>query len=286
MKLALGTVQFGLPYGISNQQGQVPMAEVEKILELANKHHIRVLDSAFAYGNSEQVLGKLLTKKPEFAFELVGKIPALAEAEHDISAYFEQSLTQLKQQRLYGLLLHNANDLTDQTYQQLVALKQQGKVSKIGVSVYDPQLTDALIKQFALDLVQLPLNLFDQRFIHSGCLQRLKQHKIEVHVRSLFLQGLLLMPPTQLGQYFQPFLPLFHQLQQACQQHKISIQIAALSLIHQTPWVDKAVIGVCSAQQLGEVINAYHQAEHCNLELTQFACTQPKLLNPSFWPSR
>jgi aryl-alcohol dehydrogenase-like predicted oxidoreductase len=289
MKLALGTVQFGVDYGISNRQGKIALNEIKNILSSARTHGITTLDTALAYGDSEQVIGTLNASS---SFSIVTKIPSLAKVTSTISDLLEISLAHLKAQQVQALMFHSAEDLlgakAEHYYQQGSILKQQGKINQLGVSVYCPEQLNKLMNKFYLDIVQVPLNCMDQRFINTELRQKLQANKIEVHVRSVFLQGLLLMPLDELATYFQPFHAQLNNFHVLCKQLNCQALTLALSIIHQNPFIDKAVIGCCSTQQLEQVIEHYYLAEKLskehNIAIEQLSCDNQALINPSNWP--
>ena len=285
MKLALGTAQFGLDYGISNTQGIVPKEAVKDILDTAQKANITLLDTGCVYGDSEQVLGQLLGEN-HYPFDIVDKVPDIESYKKSVTQVVEQSMQRLGVDKLKGLLLHNAADLNDQTFAELESLKNQGIVERIGISVYYPSVTFDLCEKYPIDLVQCPLNLFDQRFIESDCISYLKQRGIEIHARSLFLQGLLLMPLKQLPDYFQPYQDLFVRLKGHCQGHNIDHQTAAFTIAHQQQQIDKFIIGVCSSSQLEQAISAYQRAATVKFEIADFSCHEQALISPFLWPQR
>ena len=198
-KISLGTVQFGIDYGINSIEGQVLSSEVESILSFAYSKGIDLLDTAPAYGNSEKILGrmnisnfKVVTKTRHFdSFEISNNDVELLNND------FYHSLEGLKQDGVYGLMIHNAEDLlkpgAEKLFDQLQEFKQEGKIIKIGVSVYDHSQLKSILNIFDIDLVQLPFNILDRRMIDSGMFAKLREMNIEVHARSVFLQGLLLM---------------------------------------------------------------------------------------------
>ncbi len=283
MKLALGTVQFGMDYGISNTKGQVSVEEVEKILITAASHGIDLLDTGSVYGSSETVIGELLAKN-QLKFKLVDKVPDLESYDYSISEALKHSLARLKMDKIDGLMLHNSADLTEQSYAELSALKQQGLVDKIGISVYHTKPTFELEDRFPLDLVQLPMNLFDQRFFATGCIEWLKGKGVEVHARSIFLQGLLLMPFGELPPYFHPYKPLFDKLDSLCKKSGLSRLAAALTIAHRHDEVDRLVFGVCSEAQLIEVLEAYEQAGKVTFDASELSCHEEGLISPFLWP--
>lgn len=170
MRLALGTVQFGLDYGVSNRAGEVPDDELDAILTLARKLGVDTLDTAQAYGKAETRLGSHHTAD----FQLVGKLAPGIQAT-EVATSVAGSLQRLARPRLDGLLLHRSQDASPALFEQLAELQRQGLVGKVGVSVYAPEeLALWLAQGYPLELVQLPANLLDQRFLRSGWLDRLQ----------------------------------------------------------------------------------------------------------------
>ena len=198
-KIALGTVQFGIDYGINSTEGQVQPNQVERILRYARSKGINLLDTAPAYGSSEKVLGQIGTEN----FKVVTKtrhFDSLEINDSDVNLLnndFYNSLKNLRQDSVYGVLVHNADDLlksgSEKIFKQLQKLKHAKKIVKIGVSVYDHSQLQTILDNFDVDLVQLPFNILDRRMVDSGMLAKLQEKDIEVHARSIFLQGLLLM---------------------------------------------------------------------------------------------
>lgn len=280
MRLALGTVQFGLDYGISNRAGQVADDELDAILALARRLKIDTLDTAQAYGNAEARLGSQQTAD----FNLVSKLAPGITATEVVTAV-EESLNRLDRPTLDGLLLHRSQDASPALFERIKDLQQQGKVGKTGVSVYSPQELDLWLEQgYPLQLVQLPANLLDQRFLRSGWLERLQDMGCEIHVRSLFLQGLLLMQPALRPDYFRTFAGPLTRLDSA--HPHLSPLDKALSLIVALPQVSRFVVGVCHAHELSAIGAAHgHLHPWQDAELATLACDDPGLINPAKWTS-
>jgi len=191
-KIALGTVQFGLDYGIINHSGQVSIDEVKNILDYAKDKGIDTLDTAARYGNSEQVLGEVGVNN----YRIITKTTPLKNGVDGVIKGLHQSLDNLNIGQVDGLLIHNINDVKDKRFgdlfHKLNELKEEGLINKIGFSTYTPDQVDFLLENFDFDLIQVPFNIFDNRLIQGGQLKALKKKKIEIHARSVFLQGLLL----------------------------------------------------------------------------------------------
>ena len=297
MKLALGTVQFGLNYGISNQQGQVSKSQVKDILTQATALGIDTLDCAGAYGNSEQILGELQASEH---FSLVSKIPALSKDQDSIIPFFEQSLANLQCNSIDTLLFHQVDNLlthnkSNHFFSQLLSLKAQHLINNVGVSLYNPEQLIAITKAYNIDKVQVPINIFDQRFITTDILQLCTNKKIKIHARSLFLQGLLFIEQAHLPSYFAPYkekLRAFSDLAQhlSCSKLVLALALLAQELPHiiktDSPIIEKIVVGVCNVQQLTEIVNAYQQAKELTItrnELSSLADSRLGFINPSLW---
>lgn len=290
MKLGLGTVQFGLDYGVSNAAGRTPDDEAARILRLATDSGIRVIDTAAGYGVSEEVLGRILPVPNPFA--IVTKTPASRAGEISseylarVRQTFRSSLEKLGQQKVFGVLVHRAEDLLaphgDGLMRVLVEFKQTGLVDKVGVSVYNAAQLDAILDRHEIDLVQLPVSVFDQRLLASGHLAKLNRAKIEVHARSVFLQGLLLMHPDTVPAFFAPIsehLALYHA-------HIAKLGLtplqAALGFVLGLTEVDHFILGVNSATQLEGVLAA--QASNTDIkDMSRFALSDTAMLDPSGW---
>lgn len=260
MKLALGTVQFGLNYGIANQQGQVSHDAARAIIEHARASDIDMLDTAIAYGDSERRLGEIGI--PDW--QVVSKLPAIPVGCSDISEWVadavNESLYRLKIKSLYGLLLHRPQQLVEQDgdrlYHTLQQLKHDGLVRKIGVSIYDPEELDALAGRYDIDIVQAPFNIMDRRLIDSGWLSRLAEQGTELHVRSVFLQGLLLMTPSDRLKKFERWASLWSKWENWLKYTELTPLQACLRYALSFSEINKVIIGVDSLNQLKEILLA------------------------------
>jgi aryl-alcohol dehydrogenase-like predicted oxidoreductase len=271
-------VQFGLAYGISNRAGEVADDELDAILALARQLGMDTLDTGQAYGNAESRLGT----RPAADFRLVNKLaPGIRPPE--VNACVQSSLQRLGRTRLDGLLLHRSQDASPTLFEALAILQQEGKVGKTGVSVYSPEELALWLDQgYPLELVQLPANLLDQRFLRSGWLDRLQDLGCEIHVRSLFLQGLLLMQPDLRPDHFDAFSEQLARLD-GWQPHRSPLH-KALSLIPALPQVSRFVVGVCHTHELAAIASAYAHLHPCHdNELAAIACDEPALINPALW---
>ena len=285
MKLALGTAQFGSPYGIANQSGQVSREEVKEILTIARLNYIDILDTAITYGESETCLGEVGYD----GFKVITKLPAFSENIQNINSWvnnqMQASLKRLNTSSLYATLLHRPEQLLtskgDALWRSLEKLKEDGVVKKIGISISDPSELDYLINSFSIDLVQTPFNLVDQRLSLSGWLEKLNTLGIEVHTRSAFLQGLLLMPVTAIHEKFKFWLPLFNTWHDWLLDNNTSAVEACIGFVQAYSQIDKMVVGVDSTQQLKQLIQA--EKKPSNSVWPDINCSDRDLINPANW---
>lgn len=294
-KLGLGTVQWGMVYGVANRKGQTRFTEVCDILRAAKQNGVIFLDTAYAYGEAERVLGEqeeVITQ----GFRVVTKTLPLNihEVSDDdvgkISMAFIESLHRLQCRQVYGLLVHNPNILlTPGGHLLWTALKEfkvMGLVQKIGVSVYQPRQLEIILDSYQIDLVQLPLNVFDQRFSQTGLLKRLKQERIEVHTRSALLQGLLLMSSNELPAHFASIRDHHARLHKSFRRTGLTPLQGCLLYCLAEFEVDRVIVGCDTLEQFGTLTNEVLSLANDVIvpELSEFALTDEAILNPSIWP--
>lgn len=287
-RLAIGTVQFGIPYGIANARGQVTREEAAEILARAWAAGVDTLQTAVAYGESEARLGEIGVGQ----WNVVSKLPALPRDGRDAAAWvIEQvrgSLTRLGLERIDSLMLHRGADLLEEQgpalYASLERLKSAGSVGKIGVSIYSPTELDSLIPRFPMDLVQAPFNVMDRRLESSGWLDRLGSEGIEVHARSAFLQGLLLMSAEDRPPYFARWERELGAWDTWLLDSGVPAVEASLGFVMSFPGIDRVVVGVDSLSQLEELLQS------CDAPFPEppaaLDVSDEALVNPALWPQR
>lgn len=259
-KLALGTAQFGQSYGVANTCGQVSRSEIEAILRRASQAGIDTLDTAIAYGDSEARLGEAGVS----AWRIITKLPACPEDVGNVLEWIESqvagSLRRLRVTRLDGLLLHKSADLLGAHGAAYLGalrdLKARGWIRSAGVSIYDPSELAAVWPSWQPDIVQAPCNVLDTRLIQTGWLAKLTASGVRVHVRSVFLQGLLLTPRSRRPPWFDRWGPLLDRWIDWCASHEVTLPQAALAFVLSQPGIERLVIGVDSTAQLDEILAA------------------------------
>ena len=256
------------------------------MLELAAASGIDTLDTAIGYGGSEACLGAAGVS----SFKIVTKLPSVPARCRDIKAWVHEqasaSMARLGVDELYGLLLHRSGDLLgsngDVLYRSLLGLREKGIVLKLGVSIYSPQELDAIPKLFSVDLVQAPFNLIDQRLHSTGWLDRLKSNGVEVHTRSVFLQGLLLMPRASVPSWFARWDGLWDSWHKWLSVNQVSAVQACLAFPLAFEGIDRVVVGADSAKQLEQILGA--ASKKPLRKLPDLGCGDESLINPSQWP--
>jgi aryl-alcohol dehydrogenase-like predicted oxidoreductase len=279
-RLGLGTVQFGMNYGISNKDGQTDRVEITNILSKALELGVDTLDTASGYGRSEQMIGENDANR----FKIISKFPANVKSEQDLMESLKCSISDLRITSLYGYLAHDAVGLlrSPQIWQALQECKDSGLVTKVGYSLYNPnQLEDLLAADYIPDLVQLPFNLLDRRF--EKYFSSLSDLGCEIHVRSVFLQGLFFVNPTKLPDFFLPVKPILKRIQDFFVSPN-EIASFLIKFVLSRPEINKVIFGVNSEAQLVQNV------AHIGMDGTFFTYDNweeipDRILMPNKWPN-
>ena len=284
MKLALGTVQFGLPYGIASPQPQIPYLESKSIIDYSASQGMTVLDTAMGYGDSEARLGEIGVDD----WKVISKLPEVPDVENIATWIFnavESSLEKLKVESLYGLMLHRPTQLLGdkgpEIYAALQRLKAEGLVKKTGVSIYGPAELEGIFAVGEFDLIQSPLSVLDRRLITSGWLAKLADLGVEVHARSVFLQGLLLMSADQRPQKFDRWSGLWDRYHEWVTVGGLSPLETCLGYVSAIPQVQQVVVGVNGLNHIKEILQA--DTNRAPIWSPALATDDEELLNPVNW---
>ena len=293
--LVLGTVQFGLPYGIANKTGQPDQQIVNDIVWTAWQQGIKEFDTAQDYGVSEQVLG--------IAFEKLGiasQVKVISKIDPDLDhcdpeamlKALNQSLTKLQVPCLFGLMLHReelldkwSNGLRD----LLFDFKKLGKVEKLGVSVYSPDKAEEALNLEGIDIVQIPSNILDRRFERKNIFELANTKKKEVYIRSVFLQGLILMEEEEIPEHMLFVKPVFDKIKHLSLKLNLTKQELALLYLKQKVPDAKLVIGSETSQQVMKNVASWRKDASKELVasvLETFDQIDKRILNPSLWRSK
>jgi aryl-alcohol dehydrogenase-like predicted oxidoreductase len=283
-KLVLGTAQFGLDYGINNNHGKISQNEVMKILEFAYSNNIRMLDTASAYGDSEIVLGKVIGEINKI-FEIITKYPS--GYSNSPLIWINSSLQSLKTESIYGCLFHSY--LTFQKHpeyiEDFIKIKESGKVKKIGFSLYYPSEAEYIISNsIPCDIVQVPYNVFDQRF--AFVFSMLKSKNIEIHVRSVFLQGLFFIPLDKIDESFLSVKDNLAKLQNFANVLNFDVSTLCFGFVNQNKYIDKIVIGIDSLDNLVSNVNNFKKINETKIDysfLDELSVIDEKIILPFNW---
>ena len=285
MKIALGTANFGQKYGLTGKNIN-SNKKIEKILKFSNNSTIKLIDTSDNYGSSEVLLGKNNLKN----FKVITKLKISNnekksdDLENIVFKKIEESLFKLNIKKLYAILLHSSNDLKGNKKQKLVKilkkLKKKNLVSKIGVSIYDPKELDFIWSFWKPDIVQCPFNIVDKRIYESGWLNRLKKNKIEIHVRSIFLQGLLLKNEKSIPKKFKKWENIFKKLNNYCDNENISRIQVCINFIKSFKKISYVVIGFENTLQIKKVVKYFNNNKK---RYPSLICSDVKLINPQLW---
>lgn len=284
-KIALGTVQFGMDYGISNKRGKVPKKEVFQILDFAQKNDINILDTAYNYGDSEKLIGEFIRKKGK-QFKIISKLPG-SISHSQIDKILKTSLENLNIKNFYAYLIHDFKSFTEnpKILEILKVYKTHKAINKLGFSLYYPEELEYLLKnKIEFDIVQVPFNLFDQRF--EPYFKSLKEKGVEVHTRSVFLQGLFFKEPRELGKRFLTVISKISKLQKLAKNSNLPISALCLNFALLNNWVDHVIIGVDSFKNLAEnLVDVKYQKdfEKFAKELRNLKESNEQIIIPSKW---
>ena len=283
-KIGIGTLQFGKNYGIANKTGKLSTKDLRIIKKIAIKNDIKIVDTASVYGDSEKRLGDNNFSK----FNVISKLPVsypYGDRKKWVSRNLKQSLKKLKLKKIYCMHVHNTKYLLDKKgfdiYDGLIDAKKKGLIKKIGVSIYTIQELKKILSKFKIDLVLLPFNIFDQRLLKTNILQKLKEQNIEIHSRTTFLQGLLLMNFKDIPIKFKRFQKFFKNWEILSKKMKMSKYEVCLKYALSNDYIDKVIIGIDNAKHFKSLINS---AGYIDIKKkTVDASKEINLINPAKW---
>lgn len=285
MKLALGTAQFGLDYGLNNTSGRLSKSEIKSILNYAQTSGIDTIDTAAAYGNSEKILGYLGVSK----WNVVTKIPKYdiepTNMSEWISECVDNSIKKLNINNLYGLLLHDPSILLKSNGQYLaqilLGLKSSGKVKNIGFSIYSPEMLSSILSVLRPDIIQVPFNILDQRILKSGWLNSLSSEGIKIYARSVFLQGLLLQEPEDRATYFDRWNCCLSKWDLFVKKIGHSRTSICLGFVKQFKQIDRVIIGIDNSNHLHQLVNDF--SLNIDVKPQYLSVEDTSLIDPFNW---
>lgn len=287
-KLILGTVQLGLDYGINNQSGKPVLEQALEILNTAYECGIRVLDTAEAYGISQNVIGTFHKNNPTKIFKVISKLDAKQNVnQNGLTKKINKSIKILGVKALEGYMFHNYVNLVRKPhlFHEALQIKKEGIIKKVGVSIYTNLEIEDIIKNYSeVDFIQAPFNLLDNQQKRKRSFEKLKAKKIEIHTRSVFLQGLFFQHPESLKEKFCEIKPYLEELENIKKHYSLSMETMALQYALQKDYIDNVLIGVETPQQLLQnVVNSKNNIYIPHDTIDAINVRKKELLNPTNW---
>lgn len=291
-KIIIGTAQFGSNYGITNKKGKIKPNKINEILDYLKKNKIKFIDTAMNYGNAEKILGKNNLNK----FQITTKLPRLPVSQINIKKWvndkLKESFSRLKCKKIYALLLHNPDDLLSlrgqNLFEEINNLKKNGLVSKIGISIYDYEKAKQILEKYKFDVIQAPFNILDQRLMKY--INFFKKKKIEIHARSIFLQGLLIDKKVFRSKKFKKWKKFWDNWDYFCLTKGINYTDVAINFVISQKKIDYFVLGFQDLMELQEVVNYIKKSSVHKKKIIshlsgnkKFVCYDQGLINPINW---
>jgi len=257
-KIIIGTAQLDKNYGLNKNRNKITVNEINNIFKFLKKNQYFYIDTAKNYKGSENLLKKIDLSK----FKIIGKIEKLRDKK-DIYSHLKKetfkSLKNLNIKKFEGYLIHDEKDLASnksaEIYKALIKIKEENLTKKIGISIYDFKQASKIIKSYKLDIIQLPYNLIDRRLENKRFLKLLKKSNIEIHVRSIFLQGLLLKDSNKVPKMFYKYSKIFKKIDKYCKKNLLSKLEACLNFVMSNKVINKIIIGIENKSNMVEINN-------------------------------
>lgn len=279
MKFALGTVQFGLNYGINNSKGKPSREEVFKILDYAYENGVKELDTADTYGDALEVIGEWQSSR-KLNFEIMSK---LVLDNNEFISRFNENLRRLNVSNLFGIYFHRFNDFKSFKQWEIIhSLKSSKTLRYFGVSVYGNEELSEVVAHPEVDVIQVPFNLFDQGEEKRSLLCEAKKNGKLIYIRSVYLQGLMFKSPSDLSGNLIGFREKIEQLNLLKKENSLSIEEMALHFCKSLEFIDKIIMGVDGLNQLKTNIEIYGKSIPI-LDYSILNFENSFLLNPSNW---
>lgn len=286
-KLILGTVQLGLNYGINNTNGKPSLAMAFKILSTAWDKGIRILDTAEAYGNSQEVIGEFHKANPDKIFKIITKLsPNTSIKQEDLLAHLKTNLKLLHVTSFHGYMFHSFKSYDDGKllYETLNKAKDLGLIKRLGVSLHSNTELEKVLENQNIKLIQLPFNLLDNHSKRAALLIKAKSLNVEVHTRSVFLQGLFFKSPNDILSSLEGFITPLNELSKLKESYGLKTEVLCLQYALQKDYIDNVLIGVDNVEQLINNINICNNVVKIPTHnIDKIDVKNELLLNPANW---
>lgn len=298
MELCLGTVQFGMDYGVRGKK-KPDLDESLSMMDYAVQNGIRSFDTACAYGTAEEITGIFLQRHLSDRNKLFitsKLLPNILEDTPEEKYYvtirqnLQSSLRRLHTDYLDGYYFHTpAYVFQEAAVSALSQLKKEGSIRNAGVSVYEISEAEAGISEERIDLIQAPFSIFDQRMLNAGVFSHASETGTKVHTRSAFIQGLIFMRPDEVPPYLQKAAPLLREVEEITEKYRVSRTELAIGFLKKQTSIDRLVFGVHNLTQLKENISVFQAVDQLDAieeagEL--FQNLDAEIVMPSLWKKR
>ena len=295
-KLCLGTAQFGMNYGITNQMGKPKDNEIDLIIESALNNNIFYFDTANAYGKSEIILGNKLVnnKNIKFITKFNSEVENSFSKEviNKLENNFESTLKRLKTNSIDSFLIHNPYDMKRKNNHLLInwlhRLKSQGKINRIGISIYEESDLES-IPLNEIEVIQMPVSIYDQRLLKDSFINNLLENNIKIHIRSIFLQGLLLQVSNNWPKHInKSFLNHHAFYEKELFSKNISFMDAAISFIKNLDFPELVLFGVTNTSELKAIYESWNYKSNIvnKLDFKLFKWDLEEDIDPRKWKLR
>ena len=278
-KIILGVTQFGLPYGIMNTLKIDKKKELKKIIVYSKKKKINHLYTSKYYGSANKFLASENVK----IFNIITKF----KKKDMLKKNFDSELNKFKeilQVDKISIMIDGFEkfnkEVSLKVYKKLIKLKNKKIISKFGFSIYSFKNIDKICKTYKPDIIQCPYNIIDRRLEKKGLIKFFSKNKIEIHVRSIFLQGLLLSKPSELPKKFLRWKKIFENFYEQMKYQKYTNLEGCLNFVTKNNKINKVLIGINDLNQLKEIISVKC---HKKIKFPNIIVKNEKLINPAKW---
>ena len=287
--MILGTAHFFRIYGINNNKKKISTNVTKNIINNFFKKGYRQIDTAPEY-NNEINLSKILNKhKNKILDTKTLNLNTINKKNLDLcEKTFFNSLKIFDVNKFNNILVHNPKNLLNKDknifFKLLKSLKNQKLVNKIGVSIYNFEDIKKLNERFNIRLFQVPFNIFDQRLLNLEVHNFIKKKKIEIHARSIFLQGAMFMsiPKAKKKIKNKKFILKLNELDNLCAKNKVRKIDLIINYVQNYKFIKNKLIAPISLKQMNEIISFKH-IDLSKFDLKYLNIKEKKLINPSFW---
>lgn len=283
MNIILGTVQFGLDYGINNRVGKPSLEQVFEMLDYASLQGVKILDTAEAYGNAAELLGEYNKSNPG-VFLINSKFK---KGNFSIREQLNHSLDSLYIQKLNTYFFHSFQDFKKypELLHELVELKKEKRIIKIGLSVYDNEEFKTSIENTAIDVIQIPFNLLDNFALRGELLQQAEAIGKEIQIRSVFLQGLFFKRLNEMPSQLSKLIPYLQKVNEIANLNNLTIEQLALQYAYSQPEIDHVIIGIDNIEQLKRNLAFTQETlpESITQSINKILVKEIELLYPKNW---